>query len=58
MGKIKDQFAALKYVPRFLRLIWMCHPPMAFGNLILRVFKSVIPVTMLFVGKLIVDAKN
>lgn len=55
MSKVKNQFAALKYVPRFLKMIWMCHQPMAFGNLILRVIKSVIPVTMLFVGKLIVD---
>ena len=55
MSKVKNQFAALKYVPRFLRMIWLCHPPMAFGNLLLRIIKSIIPVTTLFVGKLIVD---
>ncbi|MGB3463926.1 MAG: ABC transporter ATP-binding protein [Cyclobacteriaceae bacterium] len=55
MDKIRNQFAALKYVPGFLKLIWKCHPPMALGNLILRVLKSIIPVTMLYIGKLIVD---
>lgn len=55
MSKVKNQFAALKYVPRLLKMIWLCHPPMAFGNFILRILKSAIPVTTLFVGKLIVD---
>ncbi|MEL6561110.1 MAG: ABC transporter ATP-binding protein [Bacteroidota bacterium] len=55
MSKVKNQFAALKYVPRLLKMIWLCHPPMALANLILRILKSAIPVTTLFVGKLIVD---
>ncbi len=55
MSDKKKQFLALKYIPRFLVLIWKCHPKMAFLNLLLRVFKSVLPVGMLYIGKLIVD---
>ena len=55
MSKIRDQFVALKYVPQFLKMIWQCHPPMAMVDLLLRVIKSALPVTMLYVGKLIVD---
>ncbi|MEL7146505.1 MAG: ABC transporter ATP-binding protein, partial [Bacteroidota bacterium] len=55
MSKFRDQFVALKYVPQFLKMIWRCHPLMAFIDLLLRIVKSALPVTMLFVGKLIVD---
>ncbi len=52
---LRDQFKALKYIPAFLRLMWKSNPSMAIANVILRVLKSVVPITMLYVGKLIID---
>ncbi len=52
---IKDQAKALNYLPRFFKLIWKTSPRFAFTTLILRVFKAIIPLVTLYVGKLIVD---
>ncbi len=51
----KDQFSALKNLPRFFKMIWAASPGMAIGNLILRLVKSAIPLSMLYVGKEIID---
>lgn len=52
---IKEQAKALNYLPRFFKLIWQTSPRFAFTTLILRVFKAIIPLLTLYVGKLIVD---
>ncbi len=52
---IKDQAKALNYLPRFFKLIWQTSPRLAFTTLILRIFKAVIPLITLYVGKLIID---
>ncbi len=52
---IKDQAKALNYLPRFFKLIWKTSPRLAFTTLILRVFKAIIPLITLYVGKLIID---
>ena len=52
---LRQRFAALKNLPAFLRLIWQTSPPMAAGNLALRVVRSVIPLLTLYIGKLIID---
>jgi ATP-binding cassette, subfamily B, bacterial len=51
----KDSLSALRYLPPFLRLIWQTHPLMAGSNVLLRLLESVIPVSTLYVGKLIID---
>ncbi|MGK7389433.1 MAG: ABC transporter ATP-binding protein [Candidatus Cyclobacteriaceae bacterium M2_1C_046] len=50
-----DQFNALRHVPPFLKMMWDTNPRMAFLNVILRLLKAVIPLAMLYVGKLIID---
>lgn len=51
----RTSFRALKYLPRFFSLIWNTSPSMFLANLMARLFKSVIPVFMLWVGKMIID---
>jgi len=50
-----NNFAALKFVPRFLSKIYHTHRGLFIGNVILRLLKSLIPIAMLWVGKEIID---
>lgn len=52
---VKDQIDALKNLPEFFRLIWQTSPGMTIGNVVLRGVKSAIPLTMLYIGKEIID---
>ncbi|WNJ20953.1 ABC transporter ATP-binding protein [Pontibacter sp. G13] len=51
----KENLAALKHVPPFLKMIWATHKGMTFWNITLRVLQAGIPVTTLYIGKLIID---
>jgi ATP-binding cassette, subfamily B, bacterial len=53
--KFKDQFNALRNLPRFFRLIWQTNKYLAIGNALLRLVKSAIPLAMLYIGKEIID---
>ncbi len=53
---LREQFQALKNLPRFFRLIWGVNPYMASANVLLRLLKSAIPLTSLYIGKEIIDA--
>ncbi len=52
---IKEQFLALKNLPRFFQMIWETNKWMAIGNLLMRLLKSAFPLAMLYVGKEIID---
>ena len=52
---IKDQFSALKNLPRFFKMIWATSKGMTLGNVLLRLVKSALPLAMLYVGKEIID---
>jgi ATP-binding cassette subfamily B protein len=51
----KEQFSAFKNLPKFFRLIWETSKKFTIANILLRLIRSVIPVLMLWVGKLIID---
>ncbi len=51
----KSNFRALKYIPRFFKLIWQTNKVLFLTNAIIRVLKSILPVLLLWVGKLIID---
>ncbi|MEM9919553.1 MAG: ABC transporter ATP-binding protein [Bacteroidota bacterium] len=51
----KEQFEALRHLPRFFQLIWETNKYMTLGNIVLRVVKASIPLSMLWVGKEIID---
>jgi len=51
----KSLLHSLKKIPGFIKLIWQTHRVYATTTIILRLLKAIIPVIMLFIGKLIVD---
>lgn len=51
----KSSFTALKYIPRFFRLIWHANKKLFLINVSVRLIKSILPVLLLWVGKLIID---
>ncbi len=51
----RSNVSALKYLPRFFGLVYEASPMLFVINVICRLLKSVIPISMLWVGKLIID---
>jgi ATP-binding cassette subfamily B protein len=52
----KERLEALRYVPALFRLIWRTHRGYTVAMIVLRVVRSVVPVTTFWVGKLILDS--
>lgn len=52
---IKDRLIAFKNLPLFFKLIWQTSPWLTFFNGLLRITQSVLPLGMLYTGKLIID---
>ena len=52
---LSQQIGAFKNLPEFFLLIWKCNRFLTTMNIFLRVVKAGIPITMLYVGKLIID---
>jgi len=53
---VRERFSALRNLPEFLRLIWHTSPSLTLGNVALRLLRAALPVAMLYVGQLILDA--
>ncbi|RMG30470.1 MAG: ABC transporter ATP-binding protein [Bacteroidetes bacterium] len=51
----KENLQALGNLPRFLKLIWQTSPRLTLANVLLRLLQAGIPVTVLYIGKLIID---
>jgi ATP-binding cassette, subfamily B, bacterial len=52
---LKDRIAAMRLVPRLIRLVWETHRGYTAAMIALRFVRSVVPVTSLWVAKLIID---
>ena len=52
---LSERLQALRNLPSFFRLIWECSPSLTAMNAVMRIVRSLIPLGMLFVGKLIID---
>ncbi|MDE3183257.1 MAG: ABC transporter ATP-binding protein [Bacteroidota bacterium] len=52
---MNERFSALSNLPRFFKLVWKTSPSLTISNAILRIARSAIPVSILYVGKLIID---
>ncbi len=52
---LKNQFLALRHLPRLFRLIWDTSKGLTIGNIALRLVQSVIPLATLFIAKEIID---
>ena len=49
------RLAALRNLLPFMRLVWQANPGLTLLMLVLRISRAILPVTMLWVGKLIID---
>ena len=54
---LKDSFASLQFVPRFFKEIRKVNPLLFFANIASRILSAVIPLALLWVGKIIIDAE-
>jgi ATP-binding cassette subfamily B protein len=52
----RDRLAAARHLPKLLRLVWTTEPRYVVGIVLLRVARAVVPLAILWIGKLIVDA--
>jgi len=52
---LKEKFAALGNLPRFFKLVWETNHWYAILDISLRLMRSAIPVSILYIGKLIID---
>jgi len=52
---LSTQFAALKNLPPFFKLIWDTNKSLFIFNILLRIIKAAIPLAILYVGKEIID---
>lgn len=52
---LKDRFSALKNLPRFFGLVWRTSRLLTISTALIRLVRSAIPVSILYVGKLIID---
>jgi ATP-binding cassette subfamily B protein len=51
----KERLQALRNLPAFFKLVWQTSPLMTVVSLVLRIVRSAMPVTLLYIGKLIID---
>ena len=51
----RERLQALRHLPKLLRMVWDTNPGYVVGILVLRVARSLVPLAVLWVGKLIVD---
>src|SRR5262245_16743325 len=52
---LKERVRALRHVPALLRMVWQTHRGYAVAVAILRLLSALIPLTPLYIGKLIID---
>ena len=51
----RERAQAVKHVPRLIRMVWHSEPRYVAGIMVLRVARSLVPLVVLWIGKLIVD---
>lgn len=52
---LRERFGALRNLPPFLKLVWQTSPSLTLATLVLRLMRALLPVLVLFIGKLIID---
>src|SRR5437868_9569687 len=51
----RERFAAMRYVPALLALVWETDRWLTFATAVLRIVRAFVPVAALWIGKLIID---
>ncbi|MBA3519369.1 MAG: ABC transporter ATP-binding protein [Rhizobiales bacterium] len=54
-GSIRERLGGLRHLPSLFHLVWQASPSLTLTSLTLRVVRAVLPVLILYVGKLILD---
>lgn len=52
---VKDQFRALKNLVPFFKMVWQTSKGLTLASIVLRLSRAALPLSMLYVGKLIID---
>ncbi len=52
---MRERLGALRNLPPFIKLVWQTSPTLTLAQAALRLLRALLPVTTLFVGKLIID---
>jgi ATP-binding cassette subfamily B protein len=53
---VRERLAAFRHVPPFVKLVWQTHRGLTLAMVALRLARAFVPVAVLWVGKLIIDA--
>ena len=51
----RERFSALGNLPAFFRLVWKTSRPLTIATALIRLLRAAIPVSILYIGKLIID---
>lgn len=51
----RERLAALKNLPAFFKMVWQTNKGFTIANVLLRIIQSAMPLSILYVGKLIID---
>src|SRR5690348_3650526 len=51
----RERFAAMRYVPALLTLVWQTDRLLTVATVVLRLIRAFVPVALLWIGKLIID---
>ncbi len=54
--KLRDRISALRYVPKFIALIWETNWQLTLAMMVLRIVRAATPLATMWVAKLIIDA--
>ncbi len=54
--KLRERISALRYVPKFIALIWETSWPLTVAMMVLRIVRAATPLATMWVAKLIIDA--
>jgi ATP-binding cassette subfamily B protein len=52
---LKERLEAIRNIPAFFKLIWQTSPWMTISSFALRIVRSALPLSLLYIGKLIID---
>jgi ATP-binding cassette subfamily B protein len=55
LSTLRRRLTGLRYIPRLLGLVWSTSPPLAIAMAALRLVRAGLPLTMLWIAKLIID---
>lgn len=53
---LRERIVVLRHIPPFVKLVWQTHRGLTIAMIVLRLARAFVPVAVLWIGKLIIDA--